>query len=73
MNLSRPISMVDVIERGVRRLETKPCPWCGTDPGNAARVSGRHIIACENGDCPAMPQVGADTVVEAWQKWNARK
>lgn len=50
------------------------CPFCGIDPPLA--TSGRFggfVIACDNDDCPAQPQVTGKTIKEAWLRWNGRR
>ena len=38
----------------------------------ASQVAGRFIVACENDDCAANPQVCADNLQTAWERWNTR-
>lgn len=70
------MNMLQVIQRGAenaaRRSGCLPCPFCGTDPPLAAHVAGRFIVACENDDCAATPQVAGDTLDDAWARWNRR-
>ncbi len=61
--------------RQVRALSPPPdlpCPWCGTGPGHATLRAGRYLVGCESEECPANPQVGGATVLEAWSAWNQR-
>lgn len=70
------MNMLQVIQRGAedaaRRGGCLPCPFCGTDPPLAARIAGRFIVACENHDCAAAPQVAGDSLEDAWARWNRR-
>ena len=70
------MNMLQVIRQGAhpgaRRAKDLPCPFCGADPPLAARIAGRFIVACENEDCAASPQVAGDTLEDAWQRWNRR-
>jgi hypothetical protein len=70
------MNMLQVIQRGAatsaRRDQDLPCPFCGTDPPLATRIAGRFIVACQNEDCAAGPQVASDTLQDAWTRWNRR-
>jgi len=66
-----------------KRIETKPCPWCGEKPVEiGARLAYVHNgnrnyylahIRCETLGCPARPEVFAGSLPEAQRKWNMRK
>jgi hypothetical protein len=69
------MNMLQVIQRGAdtaRRARDLPCPFCGTDPPLAARIAGRFVVGCESDDCHANPQVAAETLDDAWVRWNSR-
>jgi hypothetical protein len=78
------MNMLEVIRRGAEHsarqdrhaqpslTKTLPCPFCGADPPLAARIAGRFVVACENEDCAAGPQVSAATLCDAWARWNRR-
>ena len=66
------MNMWQVIQQGGCAQRSLPCPFCGAAPPLAAKIAGRFIIACENEDCPASPQVAADTPGAAWTRWNTR-
>jgi len=54
------------------RPKDLPCPFCGADPPLAVKIAGRFIVGCDGEDCAAHPQVAADTLNEAWTRWNRR-
>lgn len=66
------MNMLQVIQRGASSRRTLPCPFCGADPPLAAQIAGRFIVACENDDCAANPQVSASDLAQAWALWNRR-
>jgi hypothetical protein len=69
------MNMLEVIAQGAaQRQRTKhlPCPFCGADPPLAAQIAGRFVVACENDDCAANPQVCGASLPSAWERWNRR-
>ena len=65
------MNMWQVIRQGAVARRSLPCPFCGADPPLralplAAQIAGRFIVACENDDCAANPQVSADDPGDAW-------
>ena len=68
------MNMLQVIQRGANSSarRTLPCPFCGEAPPLAAQIAGRFIVGCENEDCAANPQVAAQSLSEAWTRWNKR-
>ena len=67
------MNMLQVIQRGAAAARRSlPCPFCGADPPLASQIAGRFIVACENDDCAANPQVCADNLQTAWERWNTR-
>jgi hypothetical protein len=71
------MNMLQVIQKGaaeaLQQSRTLPCPFCGEPPPLAARIAGKFVVACENEDCAANPQVCALTLNEAWTRWNIRR
>jgi hypothetical protein len=71
------MNMLQVIQKGAAEAlqhgRTLPCPFCGAPPPLAARIAGKFVVACENEDCAANPQVCAPTLDEAWTRWNIRR
>jgi len=53
-----------------------PCPFCGEQP-HVQRWHGgkptKHMISCENIDCPVQPSVTGETLGKALAKWNTRQ
>ena len=68
MNQHAPISMIDVINAGARGHKT--CPWCRAPLELARQVGKRFLVGCESDTCKANPQVGGDTLIEAWANWD---
>ena len=66
------MNMWQVIQQGASARRSLPCPFCGADPPLAAQIAGRFIVGCENDDCAANPQVSADGLSQAWDRWNKR-
>jgi hypothetical protein len=66
------MNMLQVIQRGAVARRSLPCPFCGEDPPLAAQIAGRFIVGCENEDCAANPQVSAQSLSDAWTRWNNR-
>ena len=70
------MNMLQVIQKGaaeaLQLARTLPCPFCGEPPPLAARIAGKFVVACENEDCAANPQVCAPSLAEAWARWNRR-
>jgi len=64
------LSMMDVIRAGATKDKT--CPWCNSYPNHARQVGNRYLVGCESDTCSANPQVGGDTLAEAWSRWNRR-
>ena len=67
------MNMLQVIQQGASARRNLPCPFCGETPPLASRIAGRVLVGCENDDCPANPQVAADTLVQARALWNIRR
>ncbi|HWX90768.1 MAG TPA: hypothetical protein VNY75_10705 [Rhizomicrobium sp.] len=71
------MNMLQVIQKGaaeaLQHSRTLPCPFCGEPPPLAARIAGKFVVACENEDCAANPQVCAPTLDQAWARWNIRR
>jgi hypothetical protein len=66
------MNMLQVIQRGAAARRSLPCPFCGEYPPLAAQIAGRFIVGCENDDCAANPQVSAQSLCDAWTRWNNR-
>jgi hypothetical protein len=73
------MNMLQVIRRGAEESarhgqhgKTLPCPFCGAEPPLATQIAGKFIVACENDDCAALPQVSGATLCDAWARWNRR-
>lgn len=75
-NLCSPVlkwaALTQVIQRGAAARRSQPCPFCGEDPLLAAPFAGRFIVGCENDACAANPQVSAQSLHDAWTRWNKR-
>jgi hypothetical protein len=57
-------------------VDLLPCPFCGEVPMSKAYNRGAiewRRVACDEGDCPAQPEVLAPTESEARRLWNTRK
>ena len=53
----------------------KSCPWCGHIPTIQPwpiGPPGQYRVLCENGLCPAIPEVVAETKRKAINAWNRR-
>jgi hypothetical protein len=59
--------------RGVAARPHPALPLLRRAPPLAARIAGKFVVACENEDCTANPQVCAPTLDEAWTRWNIRR
>lgn len=70
--MNQHLTMAEVIQLGAAKPTVRCCPWCATDPLPASQIGSRYVVACENDDCPARPQVCDTDLVTAWKKWNGR-
>lgn len=71
------MDMLAVIRQGAQcaqrpRPRHLPCPFCGAAPPLAAEIAGRFVVACENEECAANPQVGGASLTLAWEGWDKR-
>ena len=73
------MNMFEVIRQGAQcapspmpRHQHLACPFCGADPPLAAQIAGHFVVACENDDCAANPQVCGLSLDQAWERWNRR-
>jgi hypothetical protein len=69
------MNMLEVIRQGAvppPKPKHLPCPFCGGDPPLAAEIAGHFVVACENEDCAANPQVAGVSLAQAWESWNKR-
>ena len=71
------MNMLEVIRQGAHTAHRPgpkhlPCPFCGDDPPLAAQIAGHFVVACENDDCAANPQVAGLSLAQAWERWNKR-
>lgn len=71
--MNQHLTMADVIRIGAsKRAAPCVCPFCGEDPPLAHMVRNKFVVRCESDDCPACPEVSADTLEGAWLLWNKR-
>lgn len=71
--MTQHLTMAQVINIGAsRRPVPQPCPFCGEDPPLASMDRNRFVVGCVGDDCPACPEVSADTLEGAWAAWNKR-
>ena len=55
--------------------ELKPCPFCGKAPTpdySAIEGEDTYLFHCQNGECPAWPNVSGETEAAAITAWNTR-
>lgn len=70
------LSMMDVIQNGVKPREHAPCPFCGHIPTGLARQCGPiYLVGCDEDACfdrGICAQASGKTPEAAWAAWDRR-
>jgi transcription elongation factor Elf1 len=53
-------------------IDLLPCPFCGEQPAVERDARGKHVIWCENENCPASMQLNGNSLLETVKAWNTR-
>ena len=64
-----------MVEKTLRVVEAKPCPWCGGQPTIQPWHGGKptkKMVSCRSEACDVNPQVTGETRKQALKRWNTR-